>query len=151
MDASVLYDRIHRRVPPCKEAYICVIILSMASIHTHKRNLIESFRAAGNGFWFVLRHETTFKYMVAIGILVLAGMLYFKTSRAENVALLTMIFTVLGLELINTALERFLDFIDLKEQHKIKVIKDLMAAIVLLASIGAAVIGLIIFLPHIQK
>src|SRR3989338_9208959 len=111
----------------------------VSTIPTHrakKKNIIESFRAAGNGFWFVLRHETTFKYMVAIGLLVLAGMLYFKTSRAENVALLTMVFTVLGLELINTVLERFLDFMDLKENGQIRTIKDLTAAIVLLASLG---------------
>ncbi len=118
---------------------------------SRKKNIVESFRAAGHGFWYVLRRETAFKYMVAIALGVLAGMAYFRTSRAENVALLTMIFAVLGLELINTALERFLDFIDLRDNGKIRVIKDLMAAIVLLASLGAAIIGIIIFFPHLQK
>lgn len=112
---------------------------------------MASFRAAFHGFWHVLRCESSFKYMCAAAALVLGGMLYFRTSRQENVALLTMIFAVLALELINTAFERFLDFINPDHDERIGAIKDILAAIVLVVSCGAAVIGAVIFFPYLRR
>ena len=113
------------------------------------KRLAPAFRAAFHGFWHVLRRESSFKYMCAAAIAVLLGMVFFRTSRQENVALLTMIFAVLTLELMNTAFERFLDFINPQHDERVKAIKDVLAAIVLVASCGAALIGAIIFLPHV--
>ncbi len=84
--------------------------------------------------------------MLLIAVLVVVAMFYFQTSRLEKVALLLIIFSVLTLELINSVIERILDFLHPLPNEKIKIIKDLMAAIVLVASFGAAIIGLIIFL-----
>ena len=114
------------------------------------KRVIRSFRAAFHGFWHVLRYESSFKYMCAVAVLVLGGMLYFGTSRQENVALLTMIFAVLALELMNTAFERFLDFLNPDHDERIKMIKDVLAAIVLVVSCGAAVIGAVIFFPYLE-
>lgn len=116
-----------------------------------KMKLAPSFHAAFRGFWHVLRHESSFKYMCAAAIAVIAGMIVFGASRQENVALLTMIFAVLALELMNTAFERFLDFLNPGHDERIRAIKDVLAAIVLVVSCGAAVIGIIIFLPYLQK
>ncbi len=113
--------------------------------------MIAAFRAATNGFWHVLRHESSFKYMCGAAVAVLAGMLILGTSRQENVALLTMIFAVLALELMNTAFERFLDFLNPEHDERIKKIKDVLAAIVLVVSCGAAIIGAIIFFPHLKS
>lgn len=114
------------------------------------KNLLRSFRAALRGFWQVLRLEPTFKWMVLAGLMVLAGIIYFSPTRTEDIALLTMIFAVLGLELVNSVLERFLDFIQPHHDERVQAIKDVMAAIVLLVSAGAAVIGLMIFLPYLR-
>lgn len=114
-----------------------------------KKGIVQSFNAAFHGFWETLRHESSFKYMCAAGILVIAGTLYFKTSRLETTALFTMIFAVLVLELMNTAIERLLDFINPKYDERIRLIKDVLSAIVLLVSIGASVIGYIIFSPYL--
>ena len=116
-----------------------------------KTKLILSFRAAFHGFWHVLRHESSFKYMCGAAVAVLAGMLILGTSRQENVALLTMIFAVLALELMNTAFERFLDFLNPEHDERIKRIKDVLAAILLVVSCGAAIIGIIIFFPHLKS
>ncbi|MBI3631013.1 MAG: diacylglycerol kinase family protein [Candidatus Sungbacteria bacterium] len=97
-----------------------------------------------------MRHETSFKYMVGAALAVVAGMLFLDTSRQENVALLTMIFAVLALELMNTAIERFLDFLNPEHDERVKAIKDTLSAIVLVVASGAAVIGAIIFLPHLR-
>lgn len=115
------------------------------------RRLGASFRAAYHGFWHTLRHETSFKYMVAAALAVVAGMIVLRTSRQENVALLTMIFAVLGLELVNTAFEHFLDYLNPEHDERIRVIKDVLATIVLVAALGAAIIGAVIFLPHLAE
>ncbi|MBZ1345467.1 MAG: diacylglycerol kinase, partial [Candidatus Nealsonbacteria bacterium] len=76
------------------------------------------------------------------------AMFYFPTSRTEKAVLLTMIFAVLGLELINSVFERFLNFLQPESDERVRKIKDVMSAIVLLAILGSIMIGLIVFLPH---
>jgi len=56
---------------------------------------------------------------------------------------------VFSLELFNTAMEKFLDLFYPEKNEKVKNIKDLMAGGVAIVSIGAGIIGIIIFLPKI--
>lgn len=113
------------------------------------KNLINSFKSALNGLKGILIRETSFKIMAVIAVLIIAAMFYFPTSRIEKAALLIMIFSVLILELINSVIERLLDFLHPLPDEQVKIIKNLMAAIVLVVSIGAAIIGLVIFLPYL--
>jgi diacylglycerol kinase len=87
--------------------------------------------------------------MLAIATVVIAAMFYFPTGPLEKVVLLAAIFAVLVLELLNSVIERITDFLRPEHNEQVKLVKDLMAAIVLLASIGAIVIGVMIFLPYI--
>ncbi len=113
------------------------------------KKLSNSFRAAWRGLKDVLIKEKSFKIMIIIAFFVIAAMFYFSISRIEKVALLIMIFSVLIFELINSVIERFLNFLHPLPSEQVKIIKDLMAAIVLVVSIGAAIIGLVIFLPYL--
>lgn len=113
------------------------------------KKLSHGFRAARNGFKDVLIKEKNFKIMLIIAFLIIGMMFYFPTSRIEKVALLIMIFSVLILELINSVIERLLDFLHPLPDEQIKTIKDLTAAIVLVIGIGVAIIGLVIFLPYL--
>ena len=56
---------------------------------------------------------------------------------------------VLSLEAVNSALEHLTDIASPQIQPKAGLVKDIAAAAVLLASIFAAIIGLIIFVPKI--
>jgi len=67
----------------------------------------------------------------------------------ERAILVLAIMFVLGLELVNSQIERALDTAQFDHNPKIKDIKDLSAGAVLLASIGALVIGLFIFIPYL--
>jgi diacylglycerol kinase len=109
-----------------------------------------SFQAAFDGLRETLIFEKSFKTMIIIAAFVVAAMFYFPTSRLEKVVLLLAILSVLILELINSAVERIMDVVTFEHDDRIRVIKDLMAAIVLLASFGAAIIGILIFLPYIR-
>ncbi len=108
----------------------------------------KNFKAALDGFRETIVSEKSFKTMLVIGALVVAVMLYFPTSRLEKVVLLLSVFSVLILELINSAVERIMDVVTTERDERIRVVKDLMAAIVLLASFGSAVVGILIFYPY---
>lgn len=113
------------------------------------KKIKDSFQYAINGLKETLIFERNFKIMIFIALIVIALMFYFETSRTEKAILFTAIFAVLTLELVNTAIERILDFLEPAHHEKVRVIKDLMAAIVLVACFGAVIIGLIVFWPHL--
>jgi diacylglycerol kinase (ATP) len=56
---------------------------------------------------------------------------------------------VLGVEGINTAIEKMSDFVHPEFNEKIGFIKDVSAGAVMFVSIGATIIGLLIYLPKI--
>ncbi len=60
-----------------------------------------------------------------------------------------MISAILALELFNTSLEHFLDLFHPEINEQVGHIKDLMAGSLAIASLGAATIGFIIFMPKI--
>lgn len=106
-------------------------------------------KAAFNGFRETIVFERSFKIMIVVALLVIAAMFYFPTSRLEKIVLLFAIFSVLILELINTTIERIMDIVTSDHDERVRIVKDLMAAIVLLASFGSAVIGILIFWPYL--
>jgi len=119
------------------------------SNNQRKKNLFLSLQNAWRGLWTVLVREPAFKYMVAAALLVVGSMLYFPTSRIEKAVLLVMIFSVLGLEMINSIMERFLDFLQPNLDPRVKIIKDLLSAFVFLVISGSAIIGILIFWPYL--
>ncbi len=87
---------------------------------------------------------------LAAGV-ILAGILFGLTA-IEIAVLCCVIVFVLITEIINTVLEFSLDFVNGKKFNpSIKMVKDVVAAVVLIASINAIIVGCIIFLPHLVK
>ena len=113
------------------------------------KKLRKSLGHAADGLRETLIHERHFKIMLGIVFVVVGAMFYLPTSRAEKAILATAIFAVLTLEMVNIVIERLLDFLHPAHHEEVRIIKDLMAAIVLIASFGATIIGLMIFWPHI--
>lgn len=111
----------------------------------------KSFRHAIRGLRYALRYEKNFQNEIGIALVVIVAMIYFKVTRSEAVILILVMFGVLVTELFNTMIERMADILKPRVHPYAKLIKDLVAAGVLLASILAAVIGLIIFLPYISQ
>ena len=74
---------------------------------------------------------------------------YFEISNIEWILQLFAIAMVLGIEGLNTAVEKLSDYIQPKFDPKIGLIKDISAGAVMLVSIAAAIIGFIIYLPKI--
>lgn len=112
------------------------------------RDFFRSLRYALSGFRFVWR-ENNFKIQTLIGLLVIVLMFVFHLSRLEKVALLICIVSVLVLESLNTIFEHLSDLLKPRLHDYVKIIKDIMAATVLITSLGAVIVGLIIFWPYI--
>lgn len=113
------------------------------------KGILNGFKAAFDGFRETVVFERSFRIMFVIAVFVVAAMFYFPTSRLEKIILLLVTFSVLVLELINSTVEKIMDVITSEHDNRIRIIKDLMAAIVLLTSFGAALVGVLIFLPYI--
>ncbi|HEY0039290.1 MAG TPA: diacylglycerol kinase family protein, partial [Flavisolibacter sp.] len=70
-------------------------------------------------------------------------------SKTEWMLLIIIISFVWMAEIINTAIEKTMDFISLEKHPQIKLVKDLAAAAVLVSAVAALLIGTIIFLPKL--
>lgn len=108
---------------------------------------IRSFRYAFNGIAEFLYHEhNTWIHLAATIVCVILAFIA-GVNTCEAIALLFSIAFVWITELINTAIERIMDYITTERRQEIKVIKDLAAAAVLVAAITALVTGCIVFIP----
>jgi diacylglycerol kinase len=110
---------------------------------------IKSLTCAMRGLVHVFKNEKNFQNELAVAFVVTLAMFYFNVTRTETVALVLVIAGVLIMELLNTVVERVVDILKPRIHPYARLIKDLMAAIVLISVIFAVIIGLIIFLPYI--
>ena len=113
------------------------------------KKLRKSFGHAANGLRETLIHERNFKIMLGATLAIVAAMFSLADLARRKSHSGHDDFAVLTLEMVNVVIERLLDFLHPAHHEEVRVIKDLMAAIVLIASFGAAIIGLMIFWPYI--
>jgi len=118
----------------------------MERLEQFKKSLQYAFRGLG----YVIRHEKNFQNELVVGILVVFAMIYFELAKWETVLLFLVIMVTLIMELLNTVMERVVDMLKPSVHPYAKLIKDLMAAAVLVTSILAVVVGIIIFYPHLK-
>ena len=111
------------------------------------RSRLRSFYYAGAGLkkFFWVEHNARIHLAAAIVVGVLGWRL--KVSHTEAVALIIVIGLVWVTEILNTCIEKTMDFITRETHPEIKLIKDLAAGAVLIATITAVIVGLFIFIP----
>ena len=106
-------------------------------------------RYALNGFRVAVLTERNIKIHLIAAILVISAGLFFSITVIEWAILCLAISSVIGMEMMNTAIERALDHLEPKQVKQIGVAKDLAAAAVLVMAVFAVVIGCIIFIPKV--
>lgn len=109
----------------------------------------RGFAYALAGLALAWREETNFRIEVVCAVLVLALSVFLELSSLEFTVIILTITIVLTAEALNTALEELCDKFQPTQNPHIKKIKDLAAAAVLVASVGAIVVGLLVFIPHL--
>jgi diacylglycerol kinase (ATP) len=113
------------------------------------RERAYSFRHAIHGIFVVIRTQPNAWIHLAATLAVLIAGKLLNVTRGEWLALVIAIGLVWTAEALNTAIEFLADEISLERRDRLGLAKDTGAAGVLLAAITAAIIGLIVFVPHL--
>ena len=113
------------------------------------RMLFFSFKNSFRGLKIAFLEEQSFKIQVFLGVILVILMFSFPLHHIERAILILCIIFVLGLELLNSQIERVLDLVQFDYNPKIKDIKDLSTGAVLIAAVGSLIIGLFIFIPYL--
>jgi diacylglycerol kinase len=108
-----------------------------------------SFRHAFQGILLVIRTQHNAWIHLTATIAVIALGLCLPLVHWEWAALIFALGLVWTAEALNTALEFLADEISQEQRPRLGHAKDAGAAAVLLAAITSAVIGVIVFLPHL--
>jgi undecaprenol kinase len=115
------------------------------------KDFYASLKHAIRGLSYALRYEKNFQNEVMFAFVVVGAMFYYNVTGSEKIVLFLVIMGVLVMELLNTVMERIADILKPRVHPYVRVIKDLMAASVLVSSLLAVIIGLIIFIPYIIR
>lgn len=114
------------------------------------KRFLKSLNFALNGLKLSFQLGDNFKIQLSLLLLSISLGLWFKIAPEEWMWIIVSSSAVLSLEALNTAIEELCNRITKEEDEHIARIKDLSAGAVLIASIGALIIGIIIFSKHIS-
>jgi undecaprenol kinase/diacylglycerol kinase (ATP) len=109
---------------------------------------LKGFVYARNGIIFLVKSERNFRVHLVVLILVIALGWYFSITRNEWLVITLTASVVLALEGVNTSIERLSDLYSTDQNEQIRVIKDVAAGAVLIAAIGAVIVGILVFVPY---
>lgn len=110
---------------------------------------IKSFGWAMHGLRMVWKEEVNFRTELYAAIILVALGGYLKFSTIEWVAVVAIITIVLAGEVVNTIIEDLCNKIEPRQDPVIGKIKDMAAGFVLLASLGAGIMGGLLILSHL--
>jgi diacylglycerol kinase len=113
------------------------------------KSRIKSFRFAIDGLKQVILNEHNFRIHLFAALLVVTLGFYLQITTNDWLWLIAAIGFVMVTEIINSAIENFVDLVSPQQQKKAGLIKDMAAAAVVIASVTAAIIGVLIFYPLI--
>jgi len=113
------------------------------------RRTLYSFRHAGRGFGWALTSQANLRVHIAAAAIVLIAALLLRFTPIEFVGLTLCFAIVIAAELFNTALEVLIDYAWPEHHPMIGRAKDVAAAAVLTAAVGAAIVGALLFARHL--
>jgi len=112
---------------------------------THK----DSFKDAFAGLAWSFRTQPNFKIhlLLAVGAILLSWFL--QITLVEFAIVIFAIMLGLTAEMINTSIESMTDLITTEYRQQAKISKDVAAGMMLTTAIGAVLVAIVIFIPHI--
>lgn len=105
----------------------------------------ESLLLALNGIAYLFLYHRNMRIIFLTGIAAFLAGVYFKLSGSELTILCLTITCVFMAEMFNTAIEMTIDMFTRKYRVLIKLVKDIAAAVVLIASLNAVAVGIALF------
>ncbi|MDB5178094.1 MAG: Phosphoesterase, PA-phosphatase related:Prokaryotic diacylglycerol kinase [Patescibacteria group bacterium] len=123
-----------------------------ARVHPYtQRGFGSGLTHAVHGVLHVFKHERNARIHLLFAVLAFVLGVFLRVSDVELAAVFFAVILVFLAEIFNTAVERTLDLIDVKENPRIKLIKDMSAGAVLVAATAAVIMGIAIFMPFIVR
>lgn len=115
------------------------------------KKLLKSFTYAFYGIDYALNSDQNLIIHLIVAMIVFAAGIILQVTPIEMAVLGITVLVVISAEMINTALEKTVDLITKEHRLEAKITKDIASGMVLISSIGAVIIGLIIFIPHLTS
>jgi diacylglycerol kinase (ATP) len=110
------------------------------------KSIADSFNAAIEGFLHVVKTQRNMRIHFLLAVAVLLFGIYLNFTRIELIMLLLTSALVLITEMINTAMEIVMDYVEASHSHWVRVVKDISAGAVLVASVSAVIVAYFLFL-----
>lgn len=111
---------------------------------------IKAFKDASRGVIFFSKESHSRIHFIFTALAILLAWVL-QVSRWEWCILLLCCALVLGVEALNSSIERLTDLTSPGWNKQAGLVKDIAAGAVLIVSLFAALIGLVIFLPHLSS
>ena len=113
------------------------------------KDLFRAFKNSIRGLFVLAKSETNVLLEVLAGIITIITSLFLKLSSIEWVIIFIIIFLVIFAELVNTTIEKIMDFIEPKYNEQVKDIKDLASGFVFLMVVLSIITAFIVLFPKI--
>jgi diacylglycerol kinase len=115
------------------------------------KNIFQSFKNAFLGLYYIYLTHKHFKIEILIGILTIIYFTFLKISYLEFLIVILTIFFVLFSEILNTAIEEICNLISQQYHEKIRIIKDMSGALVLLSVILSLLLFIFLNLKYLFR
>ena len=107
--------------------------------------IIKSFKCAIKGILYSIKNERNMRVHTVIAVYIVAFSFFFNLSFVKYSVLALVISSVFITEMLNSAIEGLLDIISKEYNSAAKIIKDIAAGAVLVASGFAVIVALLLF------
>lgn len=97
----------------------------------------------------MLKSERNFQLEVLALLINLFLIVYLHLNTTDAALILIVSFSVLSLEILNTCVEKICDLTKPEYDERIKIIKDISAASVLLMAVAALFIGILVYAKYL--
>lgn len=114
-------------------------------IEKELKGLTKSFTFAFRGIRNCILSERNMRIHIVITVFMFLLSLFYNFSRTEYILLLLTISSVIACEMLNTAVEAFVDLAAPSYNKLAQITKDIAAGAVLVSAIIAVAIGIILF------
>ena len=113
--------------------------------------LLGSLKIAAKGILYLLLYHRNMRIIFMTGVAAFLLGILLNLNKLELAVLCVTITLVFVAEIFNTAIELLIDMSVTKYHTLVKIIKDIAAAVVLIASLNAIAVGYILFFRRIIK
>lgn len=113
-----------------------------------KLSKIESIKCGFNGIKYCWQYDKTFRGKCIISAVVIIISLWVDISQAKLFIVLMLCGINVAMEMVNAAIENFVDLVHPEFYEKAGLIKDISSGAVQGVSIVAIIIGFAIFIPE---